>query len=133
MKVYLTPSVESRFSLTNPLRFLVVAQSGTTSNQCGDFVQAGGDTPETHSVQMGASSGTFAFSYDTLSIEDQIIVSDHNGTTLFDSGCVGTNGTLTEDIVILSSPTVTVQVNPNCATGGVGTGTQWNFTVACPT
>ena len=78
---------------------------------------------------MGQSSGTFRFDYDTAFQEDRIIV-QYEGGTIFDSGCVGTGTTQTTNITFAgSSEEITVRVEPNCAGG---TGTWWEFTVYCP-
>lgn len=97
--------------------------------QCNDQQGAGFDTPEIRYIEMGQTSGTFTFSYQTYSQEDRMIVS-YNGTELFDTTCLGTGGTLTETISYSgSTTTITVQIIPNCFGG---TGTAWNFTVTCP-
>jgi hypothetical protein len=100
-----------------------------STNACNDTVVAGGDTPETHIVEMGQSHGTFQFDWETYTIADRIVVT-YQGNTLFDTGCVGANGI--EHLTYSGSSTsVTVQVFPNC--NGGTTGTQWTFTVHCPT
>lgn len=99
----------------------------TVLNQCSTQQVAGADTPETRIIDLGINHGTFQFSYETYSQQDQIIVS-YQGNILFDSGCVGASGT--QSLTYSgNSTTVTVSVHPNCAGG---TGTQWNFTVSCP-
>jgi hypothetical protein len=96
---------------------------------CDDTVQAGGDTPENHQINMGSSSGTFDFYYDTASQEDRIQVL-YQGSTLFDTGCVGAFGT--EQIQFSGSSTqITVDITPNCA-DPQATGTVWEFSVGCP-
>jgi hypothetical protein len=90
----------------------------------------GGDVAETRTIELGRSSGTFIFTYDTQDIPDQMVVR-YGGTTLFDSGCVGTSGNRTQSIFFSgSTTTVTVAVMPNC-TGRMDQ-TTWSFTVACP-
>ena len=97
--------------------------------ECGTLTAAGGDTPETHTINLGQRSGTFNFSYETYSQEDRMIVT-YEGNILFDTGCVGTSGTRTEPISYSGkSSNVTVKVFPNCPGGS---GTLWNFTVNCP-
>jgi len=64
---------------------------------------------------MGMSAGTFTLTYETYGIPDRIVVS-YEGQTLFDSGCIGTNGSRTQRISYSgSSALVTVQVTPNCS------------------
>jgi uncharacterized repeat protein (TIGR02543 family) len=94
---------------------------------CGSVQVAGGDLPVTRTVELGASSGTFNFTYDTYSIADRMVVT-YQGSTLFDTGCVGASGSVNLSYSGTAT-TVTVSVTPNCAGG---TGTQWTFTVGCP-
>ncbi|MBW2367140.1 MAG: hypothetical protein JRH15_04570 [Deltaproteobacteria bacterium] len=95
--------------------------------ECNEAVVSGADDPETHIVELGQSSGTFEFFYDTAALEDQIIVR-YEGSVLFDTGCVGATGT--EMLTYSGSSTqVEVEIIPNC---DGGTGTFWEFTVSCP-
>lgn len=95
--------------------------------KCDELTVAGSDTPETHHVEMGQNAGTFQFDYETYFIPDQMIV-EYEGTTLFDTGCVGGSGAKAISYAG-SSTRITVKVIPNCA----GTfGTAWQFFVACP-
>jgi IPT/TIG domain/Bacterial pre-peptidase C-terminal domain/Repeat of unknown function (DUF5648) len=105
---------------SNGVNFEVVAQCSTTQN-------AGGDTPDTRTIELGKTSGSFAFAYQTYTQKDRIVVR-YMGSTLFDTGCVGANGTKTLSFSGTSSQ-ITVQVIPNCSGG---TGTAWNYTVSCP-
>ena len=96
---------------------------------CNSQQIAGGNAPETRSVEMGVRSGTFVFSYDTQQIPDRMVVS-HAGQTLFDTGCVGTNGTRSQTLSYSGTTTsVSVAVTPNCLRAG---STAWSFTVSCP-
>lgn len=100
-----------------------------STGQCDETVQQGTDAPETHVIELGQTSGTFQFEFDTRFIEDQLIVTYENNV-LFDSGCVGTNGFQSVDLTYSgNSSTVTVEVIPNC-TGTVNT--FWEFIVHCP-
>ncbi|MFZ5906411.1 MAG: hypothetical protein ACOYVJ_03240 [Nitrospirota bacterium] len=102
---------------------------GTVVQQCSQVNLPGGDTPETRTINLGKKSGTFRFDYDTQNQEDRMRVI-YQGSTLFDSGCVGTKGTRTQWISYSgSSSQITVSVEPNCYGG---TGTAWEFTVFCP-
>ena len=98
-----------------------------TVGQCDAKQVAGGDTPDTRNIELGKTSGTFDFDYETFSIKDRIIVS-YAGTQLLDTGCVGEQMTKTLSYSG-SSTQVTVQVIPNC---DGSTGTQWEYTVHCP-
>ena len=112
--------VEVNTVKSNGMNFEVLAQCSSTQN-------AGGDTPDTRTIDLGQPSGTFDFSYDTYWQEDQILVR-YQGATLFDTGCVG--ATASKTLTYSGSSTqITVQVIPNCKGGS---GTAWNYTVACP-
>lgn len=96
---------------------------------CDAQFVAGGDVPETHEVELGASWGTIDFSYNTASQEDRLLVT-YQGLLMFDTGCVGSSGT----VPLMYSGTdtkITVEVMPNCAANG-STGTVWDFSVSCP-
>uniref|UniRef100_UPI0040574B69 hypothetical protein n=1 Tax=Candidatus Electronema sp. TaxID=2698783 RepID=UPI0040574B69 len=96
--------------------------------QCGGPQQeAGGDTPETNSYNMGKNSGSFQFDYETYSIKDRIIIK-HDNLQIFDTGCVGESSTVTINFAG-SSPVISVEVIPNC---DGSSGTDWNYTVHCP-
>ncbi|MFO1413975.1 MAG: IPT/TIG domain-containing protein [Burkholderiales bacterium] len=105
---------------SNGVNFEVVAQCSATQN-------AGGDVPDTRTIELGKTSGSFVFAYETYSQEDEIIVR-YMGSTLFDTGCVGASGSKTLAFGGTSSQ-ITVQVIPNCKGGS---GTAWNYTVSCP-
>ena len=99
------------------------------AEQCGTFTESGHDEGETHIVELGQSSGVFQFDYNTYSQEDHIIIW-YEGRKLKDFGCLGTGSTQTEYIFYEGSDTkIKVEVIPNCFGG---TGTDWNFTVHCP-
>ncbi len=93
---------------------------------CDEQVVPGGDVPETHRIGLGRFSGRFDFWYNTFSLEDRMIVR-YEGSTLFDTGCVGASDTRTLRFSGRSS-IVEVEVIPNCA-GGFGTA--WQFQVSC--
>lgn len=113
--------VEVNGEKSNGVNFEVIAQCSATQN-------AGGDTPDTRTIELGKPAGTFNFSYQTYSIKDQILVR-YEGVTLLDTGCVGTSATKALTYSGTSTQ-ITVQVNPNCS--GPTTGTAWNYTVSCP-
>ena len=107
----------------------VAVQQGPGAGACNQQNLAGGDVPESRTVELGRASGTFSFSYHTEFQRDRMMVV-YEGRTLFDTGCVGTNGTRTQNITYAGNSTqVTIQVQPNCAGGS---GTFWEFTVSCP-
>ena len=112
--------VEVNGQASNGVPFEVVAQCSATQN-------AGGDTPDTRTIELGKPAGTFNFTYDTYFQQDRIIVRYQN-STLFDTGCVGASGTraLTYNG---TSTSINVEVIPNCAGG---TGTAWTYSVSCP-
>ena len=93
---------------------------------CDEQIIPGGNTPETRRVGLGRSSGRFDFWYETYGVEDRMIVR-YEGSTLFDTGCVGASGSQTLSFSG-SSSIVEVEVIPNCA-GGFST--SWRFRVSC--
>ncbi|MBI4772683.1 MAG: hypothetical protein HY788_00645 [Deltaproteobacteria bacterium] len=96
---------------------------------CGTHVEEGGDAAEEHWIDLGRPSGKFWFDYETYDQEDRITIW-YEGKKKFDSGCVGTNGNRSTQVLYSGSSTqVEVFVEPNCAGG---TGTKWKFTVYCP-
>lgn len=122
-----SPQVKS-YSSTEILEMLGPAETQYAALvPCDAQVEAGSNAPETHVIEMGATGGTFIFDWETYVQKDRVVVS-YEGVTLFDSGCVGDNGSETLNFSGASSH-VTVEVVPNC-TGS--SGTLWNWTVNCP-
>ena len=105
---------------SNGVNFEVVAVCSATQN-------AGGDTPDTRTIELGKPAGTFVFNYETFTQKDRMLVF-YQGITLFDTGCVGANGSKPLNYNGTSTQ-ISVQVIPNCAGG---TGTSWNYSVSCP-
>jgi hypothetical protein len=99
----------------------------SVSGRCNETQEEGENIAETRVIEMGRRSGTFEFYYDTYSVPDRIVV-EYEGRILFDTGCVGEEGT-----VYLSysgnSTRISVRVTPNCS--GT-TYTAWEFTVYFP-
>ena len=109
---------------------------------CQQTVQAGGDIPEIHTIELGANSGTTMLWVNTYQVPDQLIVK-YQGTEILDTGCYGTaylqgcNGIcccygtgLCSCPLAYSgaSSQMTVEVIPNCS----GTpNTQWAFSLDC--
>ena len=103
----------------------------TTCATCTGQQVAGADTPVSRRYNMGATSATFQFEYETYSIMDRITV--WNGATrLFDTGCVGARATVSITYTD-ASPSIRVDVEPNCACTTVSgcSGTAWYFQVHC--
>lgn len=106
----------------------VCASSCTT---CDGQQVAGADTPVSRRYDMGSSSATFTFDYETYSIKDRITA--WNGATrVFDTGCVGASGTV-QVSYSSSLSTIRIDVEPNCDCTSVSgcSGTAWNFKVHC--
>jgi pimeloyl-ACP methyl ester carboxylesterase len=97
------------------------------ASPCSSTQVAGTSQAVTRSINMGRTSGTFTFSYDTYSLQDRLVVS-YQGTVLHDTGCVGQSRTMSLSYAGTST-TISVSVTPNCA--GT-TGTAWEFRVSCP-
>lgn len=96
-------------------------------SRCNDTQKAGGNAPEVHRIDLGVTSGTFRFDYQTFDIKDQIIISQ-GGMTIFNTGCVGESRSVQVQFSGYTTM-IEVRVNPNCAGSS---GTAWNFTVHCP-
>jgi len=97
---------------------------------CNSQQVAGGDVPETRTIELGRRSGTVTFTYNTQNVEDRMLVV-YEGRTLFDTTCVGTGTDRSTNISYSGNSTqMTVQVQPNCRTNS--SGTFWSFTLACP-
>jgi hypothetical protein len=97
-------------------------------HDCPLLQDAGGDLAEVHIVDMSQSSGQFNFSWDTMTIKDQIII-EYEGQVLFDTGCVGEDNS--KELEINGNSTeITIKVIPNCAGES---GTSWDFEVSCLT
>jgi hypothetical protein len=88
---------------------------------------AGGDTPDSRSFEMGRTSATFQFDWNTYSQQDQIQVY-YEGRSIYDTTCIGSANT---QLISYSGTTTVIQVvvTPNCAGGS---GTAWDYTVHCP-
>jgi hypothetical protein len=97
------------------------------SNACGAVQSQGGNAPETRTVDLGAASGSFTFSWDMVSIKDRMVVK-YEGTVLHDTGCVGGSGSV-QLTYSGQATTVQVEVQPNCEGD---TDTAWSFNVGCP-
>lgn len=102
------------------------AETQYVSVPCSQLV-SGGDTPQTYAVDMGATSATFNFYWETYVVEDRLIVR-YQGNVLFDSGCVGDGNTETLNFSG-SSSLITVEVQPSCTGPGSAV---WEFEVSCP-
>jgi len=105
----------------------------TGCSQCnaGSTV-AGADTPVSRRFDMGSTSATFTFNYETYTLKDQIRIWNDE-VLIFDSGCVGTQGERVTTVSFSSqSQVIRVDVQPDCECPTC-TGTAWYFRVSCPT
>jgi hypothetical protein len=94
---------------------------------CPGGTQAGGDAPVTRAFELGSTSGTINFCYQTFTVKDRLIVR-YEDQVLHDTGCVS-DGTTAPLTYAGASSLVVVEVVPNCE--GT-TSTAWRFRVACP-
>lgn len=101
----------------------------TTIGSCNDFTNAGGDTPDISKIELGTTTGTFDFTFETFTIKDKIDIT-HGGHLIYSTGCVGANKKASISLSAESTATsIIVDVSPNCA----GTSsTRWNYVVSCP-
>ncbi len=98
-------------------------------NACSNVAKAGSNTPETVKVELGQTSGSFTFEYETYGVKDRMIVA-YGSSILFDSGCVDTNGWKSASIPYNGKNSdVLVRVEPNCEGAS---DTQWLFKLSCP-
>lgn len=130
--VYTAPNKEGRdiiqaVSTVSATASSVAVATVASSTDCSTTTQAGNDEPRFVTINMGATSGAFVFSYEMFDIKDQMEVL-YEGGTLYNTGCVSGGDSVTLNFAGASS-SIQVRVTPNCA--GT-TGTAWNFTVACP-
>jgi hypothetical protein len=97
--------------------------------QCNQQQVAGTNTADTRTIELGKTSGTFRFYYNTYTVKDRIVLACYgSGTRLHDTGCVGTSATVSVPFSCSTSK-ITATVTPNCA----GTSsTAWDYIVYCP-
>ena len=116
------------FNFTNKCdgSFGYAANPPALSCNAGQQIQ-GGDTPDSRFFEMGHTSATFRFDYNTYSVEDRIQIL-YQGKVIFDTGCVGESKTV-QVSYSGSSSVIQVNVTPNCAGG---TSTVWDYQVYCP-
>ena len=94
---------------------------------CDERTIPGGNEAEIHRIGLGRFSGRFDFWYQHQVRKDRMIVR-YEGTSLFDTGCVGGGDTRTLSFSG-SSSIVEVEVIPNCE--GFSGMTVWEFRVSC--
>lgn len=92
--------------------------------RCDNQGKSGGQGVTTRIVELGRSSGTFLFSWDTMAQPDAIVVS-YQGGTLLSTGKVSGKGSRSLSYSGGSSQ-ITVTVT------GTGNGTGWYFKASCP-
>lgn len=101
--------------------------------QCNTNTTSGGLGIDRKTINLGKNSGTFNFTYDTMSVPDQIIIT-YEGQTLYDTGCVGSTNSTTYSATVPisysgSSSQILVTVNGDCTNTG---STQWTYNISCP-
>jgi len=101
---------------------------GPTGSICSTANASGNDAPQSISVDLGKTSGTFVFSWQMQTIKDRMVVTTSTLAPLFDTGCVSKGGSVSIPFTD-SSGKIRVNVQPNCAGGS---GTAWSFEVRCP-
>ncbi|MBX3234221.1 MAG: carboxypeptidase regulatory-like domain-containing protein [Labilithrix sp.] len=100
----------------------------STASVCATQQVAGGDTPETRTIELGRSRGTFTFYHEAYGKKDQMQVF-YEGQQLYDTGCIsgGTTATLS---FAGAATAIVVVVTPNCDSPELGTA--WDFLIGCP-
>ncbi len=108
---------------------------GSGGADCGEQTVSGGEGTNVSVFDLGATSGTFSFDYETYSIPDSVII-EYEGNVIFDAdgtidgtaNFVSTNGVANATVNfsgLSSQITVTVV--------GSAANTAWFYTVGCPT
>ncbi len=98
--------------------------------QCDAKFGAGGDNPGFFTIDFNGAHGVAKFTYNMVSVKDQMIISA--GGQTFDTTCRSSGEPMSISIPRSNSP-VTVRVIPNCACKKAScTGTRWSFTFHCP-
>ena len=109
-----------------------IVESGQTSKGCANVKASGSKNLENFYVNVENADTTqpLVITYDTKSVKDQVKVSK-NGSSLHDSGCVGTNGDVIQNLTLNEGDKkVKIDVGANCETGGQG-GTYWEVLIQC--
>lgn len=123
--VYVAPVVLAAARPVSVLAQVTPTPTGPTS-PCSVATKSGGQGVTTTVHAMGRTSGTFTFSYNAFSIPDQFDVS-YEGKIIYTTGAP-VSGSNTVSITYAGASTnITVVVT------GPQSGTQWEYTVNCPT
>ncbi|CAF3627626.1 unnamed protein product, partial [Rotaria socialis] len=128
----ITSSISTSFNVVcGDTCSLASTACSTSCMNCSGQTETGADTPVSRRYNMGSSSGTFTFFYNTVNVQDRIKVWN-DGKLLNDTQCVGESRTISITYSSTSS-IIRVDVEPNCAcTNPSGcTGTVWTFVVYC--
>jgi hypothetical protein len=96
-----------------------------TTQPCNTATNSGGQGVTTTSYQLGRSSGTFSFSYNAFSQPDQFDIL-YEGRTIFSTGGPVSGSNTVAVSYSGSSTQITVRVT------GPSAGTEWEYTVSCP-
>lgn len=107
------------------------SSSAPVSVACSSRQEGGRGITSTYTeifeVNMGQTSGTFDFYYQTYTVPDRMVV-EYEGRELFNTGCTGARDTVSLNFAGASS-VITVRVTSLCSWGG---NTDWDFIVSCP-
>lgn len=100
------------------------------SGQCNATYKNGANEPEQYTITLNSNIGTVAFTYETYQAEDRIHI--YQGfAKIFDSGCIGTNGTRSTQLVLNGSGNqLRIIIDPLC--DPTDNQTAWEFRVGCP-
>lgn len=98
--------------------------NGTIIGTCNTAINPGGGTQEIHAIDLGTTSGSFGFYYQTSQqVRMELKIS---GSTIFDTGCVSAEDNVT--ISYSEGQHLVIEVTPNCEGGS---GVEWVFEVYC--
>ncbi|HMS97488.1 MAG TPA: hypothetical protein PKA12_02035 [Saprospiraceae bacterium] len=106
----------------------VVNPQQKKNGECNIQYKSGANEAEQYTIDVKRNFGSLNFAYETYSVKDRIHIY-HGGIKVFDSGCVGANGSQTLNLNGASS-IFTIIVDPKCDQDQ--SDTSWNFTLGCP-
>ncbi len=99
------------------------------TGKCNETCGSGADQPEQYTIDVYKATGSVLFTYNTETIKDRIHVY-YGNAKVFDSGCVGAQGSQT--LTLNGYSTVfRIVVDPLCDKTETS-GTNWSFTLGCP-
>jgi hypothetical protein len=119
-----SPTLAAKSSPFNLKTIPSLACGSSTGYFSGDLL------PTAHWVNLGATSGTVSFYFNTNSLADRVLVSTGN-TVIYDSGCNVTSGWVNIPYNNANSR-LRVQTLPDCGDARDPEGSYWDWSMSCP-